>query len=549
MTIRIPRRTFLRAGMVISAGLVSGAARFAAASAEEGGVVTTTAGKVRGLQDRGVQTFKGIPYGASTAGANRFMPPRAVEPWTGIFEAFHYGASAPQREPEASSLYQSEGRQPERDEDCLKLNVWTPSLERGARPVLVWWHGGGFESGSGSSIRTDGTNLCLRGDVVVVTVNHRLNVFGHCYLVDHLGVDYAESGNVGFLDLVASLQWVRDNIARFGGDPANVTIFGLSGGGRKVSLALAAAAAKGLFHRAIVQSGSHLRIQTQDQAAQHTDRLLHALNIRTANAPRLLTSPWQEIMAAQLKVSTEALLRFAPVIDGHVFEGHPWDPQAPAVSSRVPMLVGTTRTEVSSQLGSDEAVHRLDEPALAARLEHYLPREDVPSVIDTFKRTNPGASPTELFFLIVTARGYARDATIQIERRVQSLAAPAYRYCVEWRTPVEGGRRLSPHGLDTAFVFDNVAYATSMVGPVNERSTAMAAVMSESWIAFARSGDPNNALIPEWAPYNLERRTTMIFDDRSRAVDDPYSDERIAMERYPTQQQEQGRALHRTEGA
>lgn len=545
--LRMPRRAFLTSAAALAAGAVGGRLYADPARVEVGSTVESALGRVRGLNDRGVHVFKGIPYGAPPVQARRFMAPAPVEGWAGVYDAFEYGSTAPQRPQGFGPLYRSEVPVPERGEDCLRLNVWTPSLSPGRRPVLLWWHGGGFEAGSGSSVRYDGVNLCLRGDVVVVTVNHRLNVFGHCYLAHRLGDEFAQSGNVGFLDLVASLRWVHDNIDRFGGDPNNVMIFGQSGGGRKVSLALASPAAKGLFHRAVVHSGSHLRVRETDAAADLTDRLLHDLGIRPGQERALQTLPWQQIMSAQLKLIGEVNQRFAPVIDDTVFDGHPWDPEAPSVSAHVPMMVGTTRTELTSQRGNEDSIYTLDEAQLLERLEHYLPSNDIEPVVSVFKAENPWASPSQLFFLITSARGYGRDATLQLERRVRSEAAPAYRYCLMWRTPVEGGRRMSPHSLDVPLVFDNVRKSASMVGPPTDRALQMASVMAETWIAFARTGDPNNAAIPAWRPYDLEHRTAMLFDDRSMAVDDPHRAERLIMERFPSQQEFGRRALHRTE--
>jgi para-nitrobenzyl esterase len=541
----LTRRWFLGAGAAVAAGILSGCHKRAAIGTNP--VVETASGKLRGLVVDGVNVFKGIPYGS----VQRFMPPGPAPQWAGVRDAFEYGPAAPQRAERLGqrvNLYASTRPEPPADEDCLVLNVWTPAADGARRPVMVWWHGGGFEAGSGSGIWFDGTNLCKRGDVVVVTVNHRLNVFGHCYLADKLGPDFAASANVGFLDLVASLQWVRENIERFGGDPNNVLIFGESGGGRKVSIAMAAEAAQGLFHRAVVQSGSHLRLMTVERAVQLTDRLLDQLEIKPEEASKLLTLPWQQVLDAQLKVISQVDERFAPVLDDAVFKAHPWDPVAPAISARVPLLVGTNRTEISNQLGNDSAIYTLDEAGLHKRLQAYLPPEDIESVVDVFRKSNPQANPTELFFLIVSARGYNRDATIQAERRAQQEgAAPVYRYMLAWRTPVEGGRRVTPHALDIPFIFDNVDKAASMAGPVNERTRALTDAMAGSWIAFARTGDPNNSSVPPWAPYDLDKRTTMIFDDECEAREDPWREERIAMEKYPTQQL--GRALHRRRSA
>jgi para-nitrobenzyl esterase len=422
-------------------------------------------------------------------------------------------------------------------EDCLRLNIWTPAADHGRRPVMVWLHGGGFEAGSGSSMLYDGVNLCRRGDIVAVSINHRLGLFGHCHLVDVAGGDFAGSANAGFLDIVAALQWVRDNIAGFGGDPSNVTLYGQSGGGRKVSLAMAARGAHGLFRRGIVQSGSHLRLLTTDQANELTDRLLTHLEIKASDARALQSLSIEQLLKANRAVVKATARRFSPTIDGGAFDAHPWDPQAPAISAAIPMMIGTCRTELSNQLGSaDSTSFALDEALLNERLKSFLPAADITGVIDVFRRSSPGATPSELFFKITTARGYWRDSVIQTERKAALAAAPVYSYRLMWRTPIEGGRRITPHSLDLPFVFDNVTKGAAMVGPPSDETAALARTMSETWLAFARTGDPNNETIPEWRAYDSLRRTVMLFDVPSQASEDPHREERLAMERYPTQQ-------------
>jgi para-nitrobenzyl esterase len=499
-------------------------------------IVETAYGRVRGYVFRGISVFRGLPYGAPTGGANRFMPPRPPAAWSGVLSALRYGETAPQgRGPLAEGG--TPGNRPVIGEDCLRLNVWTPAADHGRRPVMVWLHGGGFEAGSGSSMLYDGVNLCRRGDVVAVSINHRLGVFGHCHLVDVAGDDFSGSANAGFLDVVAALQWVRDNIAGFGGDPGNVTIYGQSGGGRKVSLAMAAKSAQGLFRRGIVQSGSHLRLLTTDQANDLTARLLSHLQIEASDARKLQSLSMEELLKANRAVLKGTSRRFAPTVDGSVFDAHPWDPQAPAISAALPMMIGTCRTELSNQLGSADATSfELDEASLAKRLESFLPAGDIASVIDVFRRSSPDAAPPELFFKITTARGYWRDSVIQTELKAALAQAPVYSYRLMWRTPIEGGRRITPHSLDLPFMFDNVTKASAMVGPPTEETAALARTMSETWLAFARNGDPNNQALPAWRPYDLVQRTVMLFDVPSRALEDPEREERLAMERYPTQQ-------------
>jgi para-nitrobenzyl esterase len=499
-------------------------------------VVETAQGKVRGQQSNGVLVFKGMRYGADTSGLNRFRPPQPVPSWSGVAEAFEYGHQSPQmRSPLADKGPMSE--------DCLRINVWTPGSEGARRPVMLWFHGGGFEAGSATQKVYDGTRLALRGDVVVVSINHRLNVFGHCFLGDRLGADYAGSGNVGYLDLVAALRWVRENIGAFGGDRDNVTIFGQSGGGRKVSLCYAGQDAQGLFRRGIVQSGSHLRVQPPEHATRLTDMLLATLDIAPADAAKLLEVPTETLTAAQIKVMRESRSRFSPVLDGLAFQSHPFLPEAPAISSHMPMMVGTTRTELSNQLGYEPGAFELDMPELQRRLTRYVGEDAVTEAIATFQAESPNASPSELYFLIASARGYVLDQTIMAESRVRARSAPTYAYQLTWRSPAEGGRRFSQHTLDLPFMFDNVDKAPHLTGPESDETRALAHAMSETWISFARTGDPNNAAIPAWRPYDLTDRPIMLLDACSHLAQDPHGAERQFMNRFETQQT--ARALHR----
>jgi para-nitrobenzyl esterase len=509
-----------------------------------GAIVETVWGRLRGEIYKGISVFRGIAYGASTAGANRFLPPRPPSPWSGVRECVDYGSTAPQI-PGVLAEGGWPGRRPEMGEDCLRLNVWTPAADARKRPVLVWLHGGGFEAGTGSSLLYDGTNLARRGDVVVLTVNHRLGIFGHCHLEDLFGSAFAGSANAGYLDIVAALRWVRANIAQFGGDPDNVTVFGQSGGGRKVSLLTASHLAQGLFHRAIVQSGSHLRLMSRERANELAERLLEHFELGRGDAHRLQHIPWRDIRRANRDITRATRLRFSPALDDTTFASHPWDPEAPASAKAIPMMIGTCRTELSNQLG-DDATFALDDAGVAERLRAFVPAQDVPGLVALFERENPGASPSELFFKITTARGYWRDSILQTEAKARQGGAPVYSYRLMWRTPVEGGRRITPHSLDLPFMFDNVARAPHMVGPRSADTEAMANMMSETWLAFARHGDPNNPAIPPWKPYDLQARTVMLLDTPPSVESDPQRAERLAMEAYPTQQLE--RAVHRAQG-
>jgi para-nitrobenzyl esterase len=519
----------------MSEGPYEGASDLRRDESRDSAVVETTAGRVQGCVAAGISIYRGIRYGAPTGGPNRFRPPQPPEPWSGVRSARHYGDTAPQTR-SFLSVGGWPGNRPAIGEDCLVLNVWTPAADDARRPVLVWLHGGGFEAGTGSSSLYDAVNVCRRGDVVVVTINHRLGVAGHLHLGDILGDDFAGSANAGFLDVVAALRWVRDNIAAFGGDPASVMIYGQSGGGRKVSLATATLLAAGLFHRAVVQSGSHLRLLTRDRANELAGRLLAHLDIPERDARRLQDVPMDQLLAANRALRR----RFSPTVDGVVFDRHPWDPDAPRPAARVPMMIGTCRTELSNQLGSmDPTAFEITDADLADRLARFVPASDVAELAAIIRRSVPGAGAPEVLFTAATARGYWRDSVLQTERKADQAAAggaPVWSYRVMWRTPVEGGRRITPHSLDLPFVFDNVATTAHMVGPPSAETAAMANAMCETWLAFARTGDPNNGTVPAWHPYDRDRRTVMHFDVPPEAVDDPHREERLFMERFETQQ-------------
>lgn len=498
-------------------------------------IVETAEGQVQGCRYRGVSIFRGIPYGAPTGGANRFRPPQPPARWTGVRTCRRYGESAPQgRGWLAEGGF--DGNRPEIGEDCLVLNVWTPRTDDAKRPVMVWLHGGGFEAGTGSSMLYDGTNVARRGDVVIVTINHRLGVMGHLHLADVLGDDFAGSANAGFLDIVAALGWVRTNIAAFGGDPGNVTIYGQSGGGRKVSLATAAPMARGLFHRAIVQSGTQLRLLERSRADELAHRLLHRLDIAPGDERRLQDIAMTDVLRAARQVGR----RYAPVVDGVVFDRHPWEPDAPPTARDVPMMIGTCRTELSNQIGMlDPTSFDITDDELVPRLRPFLAGDDVHDAIRLVREAAPGAPASEVFFTVVSELTYWRDSVVQTERKAVQAGnggAPVWSYRLTWRTPIEGGRRVSPHSTDLPFVFDNVAAASHMVGPPTAETERMTEAMCGSWLAFARSGDPNHAAVPGWSPYDLGSRSVMHFDVPPVAVDDPHADTRRLLDQYPTQQ-------------
>lgn len=521
MSLREPtRRSALAAGgLLLAAGPAWG---------QSESLVETTEGKYRGRVADRVHVFKGMRYGASTEGAGRFRPPRPPERFAGVRDALEYGHQTPQ----VRSALADAGPM---SEDCLRINVWTPAAgDQRKRPVLLWFHGGGFEAGSGSASIYDGTRMAARGDVVVCTINHRLNVFGFCDLSSYLGEDFRRSGNVGYLDLVAAMQWVRANIAVFGGDPGNVMLYGQSGGGRKVSVCYAGQDAEGLFAKGVVQSGSHLLIQTPEQSQALTSALLKALEIEPKNAAALQQVPQDRLTAAQRDVIVKAGYRFEPVLDGVTFTAHPWLPNAPKRTSQVPLMLGTTRTELSNQLGRDPAVYVMDEVGLKTRLKAFLPAADIDEAVNVFKAANPAASPTELFFVISSWRSYVLNATIMAEARdaLNGARNPTWMYQVTWRSPAEGGRRISQHTLDLPFMFDNVARAPHLTGPESADTRAMTEAMAGAWLAFARTGDPNHKGLPDWPTYDRRQRRTMQFEVPARVASDPFAAERQFMARY-----------------
>ncbi|HEV3141899.1 MAG TPA: carboxylesterase family protein [Vicinamibacterales bacterium] len=519
------RRTLLKSSLFGAGfGLAGGLSKVTLIGAAANGsssitpVVETTSGKVRGVLHAGVHTFRGIPYGASTAGANRFLPPRKTGPWTGVRDAFQNGHSSPQVAPAPSAIGAGLRGYAAQGEDCLVLNVFSNGVSASGdnkkRPVMMWIHGGGYTYGSGGSLGYDGGNLARNGDVVVVCINHRLNIVGHLFL-GHAGSVIENSGNAGMLDIVAALQWVRDNIASFGGDPGNVTIFGQSGGGGKVSTLLAMPSAKGLFHKAIVESGSTLKQMTKDEARQTTDKVMAALG--TKSPAELQQVPIDKLLAAMGSGT-----RFGPVVDGSALPHDPFDPEAPVESLDVPMLVGTTETE-GSYFAPPELLS-MDEAAARARLRDRL-QGDGDRIYDLFRSSRPKATPSELYF---TISAFPTSAHVQVERKAAKAKAPAYLYQIRWRTPVEGGRRLSPHCIEIPFAMQNHWQLPEMVGTGPELQP-LADKVSGAWIAFARTGNPNHAGIPKWTAYSSADRTTMIVDNEWKAMSDPNREERIAM--------------------
>jgi para-nitrobenzyl esterase len=482
----------------------------------------TVCGPVRGEAGDGIAVFRGIPYGALTGGGARFMPPEPPPRWGGPRDCTRFGDQCPQLPLPQGPLWSSWAVNTGETEDCLALNVWTPGVGDGKkRPVMVWLHGGAYSQGSGSLLVNDGTRLVQRGDVVVVTVNHRLNVFGYLYLADIGGDKYADSGNIGQLDLIAALSWVRDNIEAFGGDPARVTIFGESGGGGKVCNLLATPAAKGLFHRAIIQSGPALRSLSPEKASAAAQAVMAALGASKADAVQ--AAPADRLLDALKKASQDPGFRLGPVVDGRSLPRDPFTPDAPSASADVPVIVGYNATETTILAPLPPGLD-LDWPGLKDRLAPTLGGADADQLIAGFRRLRPDASPTDLFYIVTTDSGMGEGSIALAERKSAAGAAPAYMYRLEFETPVGGLR--SPHVLDVPLVFDNVAKAPSLLGGAAADAQKVADQMASAWIAFARTGSPNAPGLASWPRYDARARSTMIFNVVSRAVNDPYAEER-----------------------
>jgi para-nitrobenzyl esterase len=500
-------------------------------------VAEITSGKLRGAVKDGVQIFKGIPYGAPAGGAARFKPASKAAPWTGVRDALEFGPRAFQNDnsfglmPELMALFSAEAMP--MSEACLVLNVWTPALDGRKRPVMFWCHGGAFISGSGASAWYDGGNLARKGDVVVVTINHRLGAPGFLFLGDLAGEEYADSGNVGMLDIVEALRWVRDNIASFGGDPGNVTIFGESGGGAKVSVLMAMPAAHGLFHKAIIQSGVAVTVMDRGDATETAAMVLHELGLDAKRIDQLHEVPAENLIKAQTAIMAKVgsglsalanrrRLGFNPVFDGRALPHHPFEPAAPKTSANIPLIIGTNKDEIllfAPQLAD------LDEPTMQSRMKAFL-GDSHQRIIGEYRRARPHASAGEIATAITTDK-FVRLASITLaERQAAQHAAPVFMYLFEWETPVLGGKLKSPHALEISFVFDNVA--TDRLSGDAPSKFALAEKMSQAWLAFARSGNPSHEGIPMWPAYSSDDRATMIFDNQCKITHDPNGAERKA---------------------
>jgi len=499
-------------------------------------IATTTSGKVRGFLQDGVNVFKGISYGDDTA-KRRFLPAEKPAAWTGVRDALAFGPQAPQpihARSGRSAFSPLDEANPVNSEDCLHLNVWTAGLRDGRkRPVMVYIHGGAYSSSSSNGPVYDGIRLVKRGDVVVVTMNHRLNLFGYMYLAKLGGAEFADSGNVGQLDLVLMLEWVRDNIAEFGGDSSRVMIFGQSGGGAKCATLMAMPAAKGLFHRVVTMSGQQLTARTQEHATQSAEAVLDAIGLSRANLEDIRDP--QKVPMEKLIAAMRAGKYFGPVLDGRALPTDPFSPNAPAISANVPMILGNTHDETRFLIGSgDPSLFSLSWDELPTRLERYrqfLGDLKTADIIADYRRWYPAYSAGNVFFAVTTAFRSWHGMVIESDRRA-TQHGPTWTYNFAWQSPVDGGKWGAPHTMDIPFAFDNIKIASSMTGGGTD-AQKVADQLCDTFIAFARTGDPNNQAIPHWPRYELEHRPTMIWNSVSRLEDDPRGEERRLIAQAP----------------
>jgi para-nitrobenzyl esterase len=539
----LDRRAFLYGMSTLGGALMLTALR-AQAQPEKTVIAKTTHGQLRGAVQDGLNIFKGVPYAGSPAGENRFKAPPKLKAWSGVRDALSYGPQAMQNPDPA---WPKEWKPAGASEDCLFLNVWTPGLRDGKRrPIMFYSHGGGFASGNGGAdpfpqnISHDGASLAKSYDVVVVTHNHRLNLFGYIYLGDLLGEEYAASGAAGMLDIAAALAWIRENAEVFGGDPNNIMIWGESGGGAKTSALVALPAAQGNFHKASIESGATLRLRTKGAATEATLAVLSRLGLDKSRARELLKVPAEQLLEIQMSTPAArppgngglppisgASFMFSPVVDGHYIPAHPFDPVAPPSAVKIPILVGTNKDETIFMMRRTPDLFSMDDSALQKALDPSL-GDKTARVLEVYRKNRPGASPTDLYVAITTARWMWNNAITLAERKLTQKGASVYMYmfAFESETPAAQGVTYptkAAHAMEIPFKFNH----PDSVRSKREDRFKVARNMSRAWASFARSSNPNHDEIPNWPAYTLETRATMFLDAECKVVNDPYREERL----------------------
>lgn len=493
-------------------------------------IATTTNGDVRGAVTENALVFRGIRYGAPTGGANRFLPPQPVEKWAGVVDALSPGPSAPQLpKPESTDPFFAwySFIQPI-SEDCLFLNVFTPALN-GKRPMMVWLHGGGWRDFSGTAPGFDGSRLAGTQDVVIVTLNHRLNAFGFLAL-DGGHERFADSGNAGISDILAALQWVQDNAEAFGGDPGNVTIFGESGGASKVAALMSTARAKGLFHKAIVQSSAGVRLAHQEETIAASRSLADEIG-----RVRLDPIEMQALsMGLVLNASQRATGIYRGIVDGRTFVEDPFVTSAPDAALGIPLLIGCTTTEFTYYMRNDARNFHLELPDVRRRLTRFfnVDEQSADRLIEAYRDSQPEASPSGLLVAIASDQIFKRSTYGIAERQAAASRAPVYAYLFEWETPIEDGRMRSPHTCEVPFIFGTTESSAGCVGTGTDL-TGLSNTMMSVWASFARSGNPNISTVPRWEPFDRDGRKMMVLNLESRLERDPGITTRAALNDLP----------------
>jgi len=553
--VHLDRRTFLTNGSMTLAAIVSSSLGSASglawglpASAETV-EVNTAYGRLRGTRKGDLVTFKGIPYAGPVSRENRFKAPPPLVPWTGVRDALTPGP--PSFQPNRPSFGVDE---PVPSENCLVLNIWTPAADQRRRPVMFYNHGGGFVVGSGSTWYQDGSNIARQYDVVVVASNHRLGLLGYLFLADLAGEEYATSGNQGILDIAAALKWVRENIEAFGGDPHNVMVFGESGGGAKTSCIYALPLARDYFNKASIESGPGVRMTPRDMATETAKMVLSELGLSDKEVPKLKEVPAEKLVEVQAAVAKKApgnltlsggrkgmvVSRpggFGPVVDGTYLPNHPFDPSAPAISTDKPLIVGTNRDEMAFFFFERKAtdIFSLTDDGLKSRLDKEF-GANTEKILSTYRKSRPGASPTDLYIAITTARAMWLGSIEIAEKKFEQKSAPVYMYMFTHESnlivPDTNHRLGAAHATEIWYKFNNVDVEgpkdptrPSLIGTDPDRKKA-ALNMSEMWATFARTGHPGAKGQPSWPAYTMQKRATMMIDAQCKVEEDPFGQER-----------------------
>ena len=487
------------------------------------------AGKIAGLREHGLFVFRGIPYAAPPTGERRWGPPEPCPQWQGTLDAFTYGAAAPQNKRPGGGLpgFDDPSNQ---DENCLFLNVWTPGLDDGRRPVMIWIHGGGFTIGSGSAPLYAGDLLAARGDIVYVSINFRLGLLGYLNLDEATDGAIPSTGNEGLLDQLAALEWVRDNIVSFGGDPDNVTVFGESSGAMSIGCLLAMPQAKGLFHRAILESGTGRMARSLEISQPVARRFIELTGLRNDDAAGLRALPWARLLEIQQELGVAApgnVTPVAPVIDGRILPGVPNEVAKSGAAVKIPIIVGNNRDEMGISFLRSPGLRDMDPATLLRSVRTFVPEKDAPGLIETYRRVRAGRgqpiSPAELFGAIRTDAMFRLPA-IELAQAYYEHGLPAFNYLFTQESPAAGGTVGACHAMEIGFVFGRLDPNFCGAGPQAEKLSSQ---MQDAWLTFARTGSPSCETLGEWPPYFPGRRTMVLSGD-SHVEPSVYEEERQA---------------------